>query len=200
MTPAGHDHTHSRLTKMIMPIMTLFGRGPTARMVADVARVTSADRVIDIGCGPGAAGREAARRGAQVVGVDPSTTMLRLARVISRLRNSKRVTWLHGTAERIPQPDGSATVVWALASCHHWDDLDRALAEILRVLAPGGRLVIVEIGVQDAAATHEPRGLTHAQVDDLVGRLVATGFADAATEPRGAGHRQRLVITATRPG
>lgn len=194
----GHDHSHSRTTKMIMPVMTLFGRGPTARMVADVARITSADRVVDIGCGPGAAVREAARRGAHVVGVDPSTTMLRLARVISRLRNSKNLTWLPGTAEHIPQPDGSATVVWALSSCHHWDDLDRALAEIRRVLTPGGRLVIVEHGVDGAAATREPRGLTHAQVDDLVGRLTAAGFADASSESRGAGHDERLVITATR--
>jgi ubiquinone/menaquinone biosynthesis C-methylase UbiE len=197
MTHAGHDHSHSRWTKMIMPIITLFGRGPSARMAAHIAHITSADRVIDVGCGPGAAGREAARRGAHVVGIDPSTTMLRLARVISRLRNSKNLTWLPGTAEHIPQPDRSATVVWALSSCHHWDDLDRALAEISRVLAPGGRLVILEHPVDDAAATHEPRGLTHAQIEDLLARLAAAGFADAATELRGEGHHQRLAITAT---
>ena len=58
-------------------IMSLAG-GAAARLAADVAAVSDGDRVIDVGCGPGTAVREAARRGARVTGVDPAPVMLRL--------------------------------------------------------------------------------------------------------------------------
>jgi len=59
-------------------------RGTVARAIVSEAQLTAADRAVDIGCGPGTAVREAARRGVPVTGVDPSATALRLARVLSR--------------------------------------------------------------------------------------------------------------------
>src|ERR1700756_6056112 len=59
------------------------GRG-NARLAVEHAAVSDADRVVDIGCGPGNAARAAARRGARVVGVDPDPMMLRLARAVTR--------------------------------------------------------------------------------------------------------------------
>jgi SAM-dependent methyltransferase len=100
-------------------IMSLAGGAP-ARLAADVAAVSDGDRVIDIGCGPGSAVREAARRGARVTGVDPAPVMLRLARTLTADRPA--ITWVHGAAEDLPEPDTSATVVWSLACVHHWKD------------------------------------------------------------------------------
>ncbi|PRC62749.1 SAM-dependent methyltransferase, partial [Mycobacterium sp. ITM-2017-0098] len=68
----------------------------------------------------------AARTGARVTGVDPSESMLRLARLVTRRRSA--VTWAEGSAEALPVPDDSATIVWALATVHHWRDVDAALA------------------------------------------------------------------------
>nr|MDT0523936.1 class I SAM-dependent methyltransferase [Streptomyces sp. DSM 41633] len=88
----------------------LVGRAK-ARLAADTAQLSSADHVVDVGCGPGTAARVAARRGARVTGVDPSSTMLRIARLVTPKRAP--ITWSVGTAEALPVPDGSATVVWA---------------------------------------------------------------------------------------
>jgi ubiquinone/menaquinone biosynthesis C-methylase UbiE len=137
---ADHTHRHGHVLEWLIAVSMLFGRGPAARMAANAAGVTGEDRVIDVGCGPGTAVREAARRGAQATGVDPSPLMLGLARTLTRLKRTRNVTWLAGQAEQIPAPDGAATVVWALSSAHHWDNLDEALREIHRVLAPGGRV------------------------------------------------------------
>src|SRR5918998_269668 len=81
------------------------------------------DDVVDIGCGSGAAVRRAARRGASsVVGVDPATVMLRVARLLGRSsrRNGSAVRYVDAAAEALPLADGSASVVWALATVHHW--------------------------------------------------------------------------------
>ena len=123
-------------------VFLLTGRG-NARLAADVAGVSADDRVVDVGCGPGTAARVAARRGSRVTGVDPSETMLQVARAVTRRRTA--VTWMRGGAEALPLPDASATVVWALATVHHWPDVGAALTEIHRVLSPGGQLLVVEL-------------------------------------------------------
>ena len=55
------------------------GRGAVGRFAADLTVGLAVDQVVDLGCGPGVAAREAARRGARVTGVDPAPVMLRLA-------------------------------------------------------------------------------------------------------------------------
>src|SRR5262245_15125577 len=56
------------------------GRGPHARLAADRAGIGPGDHVVDVGCGTGTAVREAVKRGATAVGVDPSDPARRLAR------------------------------------------------------------------------------------------------------------------------
>src|ERR1700757_5238714 len=116
--------------------MLVMGRD-YARLAADLASVSDADRVVDIGCGPGTAARAAAQRGPTVVGVGPCPMMLRLAGAVTR--GQPNITWSQGTAEELPLPDGSATVAWSLRTVHHWKDVTAGLAELRRVLAPAGR-------------------------------------------------------------
>jgi ubiquinone/menaquinone biosynthesis C-methylase UbiE len=173
------------------------GRGRAAGFVADAAGVGPGDRVVDVGCGPGRFLREAAERGAEVVGVDPSRRMRRMAeRFTARLR--PKVTVLDGSAERLPLEDRSATVAWAVASVHHWDDVDAGLAELHRVLAPGGRVLLAE-------RLARPRGwfnhhaLTWEGAQRLAARASAAGFADAAAERHALGRRRLAVVRAHRP-
>ena len=100
--------------------MTL-GREGDARLAAELTDLAPGDRLLDLGCGPGAAVRFAARRGVRVTGVDPAPVMLDVAR---RLTRRGDVTYLQGAAEAIPLPDAAATVVWALATVHHWPSLE----------------------------------------------------------------------------
>ena len=113
----------SRAYEIMTAVSMTIRRGPLARGAADAARLTLADRAIDIGCGPGTAVRLAARRADAATGIDPSPVMLQLARQISKFRRARHISWAEGKAEKLPVPDGQATVAWAISSVHHWDDL-----------------------------------------------------------------------------
>ena len=94
-------------------------------------------RLLDAGCGTGAfAARAAGVLGVEVVGVDQSERMVELTR-------ERGVEALVADVRRLPFPDGLFDAVSALWLLYHVDELDRALAEIARVLAPGGRFVSV---------------------------------------------------------
>ncbi len=92
--------------------------------------------VVDLGAGTGRLTGGLAARGLDVVAVEPVEEMRALIAV------SERVRALAGTAEAIPLPDSSADAV-TVAQAFHWFDVPRALAEIHRVLRPGGALAIV---------------------------------------------------------
>lgn len=176
--------------------MTVAGRG-VARLAADLAGVSAADRVVDVGCGPGGAVRAAARRGAHVTGVDPAPVMLRFARTLTRDRPT--VSWAEGTAEDLRQPDGSATVVWSLSTVHHWMDVTAGLAEVKRVLARGGRFLAIERRVRPGATGLASHGWTDQQAESFAAQCRAAGFEDVRLEQHMPGRRTLSVTRAVRP-
>jgi ubiquinone/menaquinone biosynthesis C-methylase UbiE len=193
---AGHEFDGA--LGVVAGLAMAVGRGRAAGFVVDAAAVGPGDRVVDVGCGPGRFLREAAERGAEVVGVDPSRRMRRMAERFTPARLRPKVTVLDGTAERLPLEDRSATVAWAVASVHHWDDVDAGLAELHRVLAPGGRVLLAE-------RLARPRGwfnrhaLTWEGAERLAARATAAGFADAAAERHDLGRHRLAVVRAHRP-
>ena len=93
--------------------------------------------VVDLGAGTGKLTRSLAALGHHVVAVEP------LGEMLDRLRAAvPGVTAVAGSAESMPLPDGAADVV-ACAQAFHWFDQEPALAEIARVLRPGGRIALV---------------------------------------------------------
>jgi ubiquinone/menaquinone biosynthesis C-methylase UbiE len=155
------------ITGFLAGLTMVLGRRRVARLACDLAAVTADDHVVDVGCGPGAAAREAARRGAEVTGVDPASVMLAMARRLTLGHLS--VTWTEGAAEHLPLPVGAVTIVWSLATVHHWPLLHEGLAEARRVLKPGGRFLAIERQTRPGA-----KGLTsHGWIPDQ-----AAGFAD----------------------
>ena len=162
-------------------IMLVAGRS-WARLIVDLASVSDTDRVVDIGCGPGSAVRAAARRGAQVTGVEPAPVMRGLARLITR--DGAEVMWLTGTAEDMRLPDGSVTVAWSLATVHHWKDVTAGLAEARRVLASQGRFLGMErcvrpgakgLSSHGSATSSRPAWQMRAAVDAVVRLAVSHG-------------------------
>jgi SAM-dependent methyltransferase len=91
-------------------------------------------RVVDLGAGTGILTGALARLGADVVAVEPDQAMLAELR-----RQLPGVRAVEGSAEALPLPDQSVDAVLC-GQAMHWFDLDRALPEIARVLAPGGVL------------------------------------------------------------
>ena len=101
------------------------------------------DRVLDLGCGTGWASRRMARvvNKGEVVGLDVADEMLRRAERASTGLSNVRYVW--GSAEEIPAADNFFTKVLSVESFYYYADQGKALDELHRVLAPGGRLFIL---------------------------------------------------------
>ncbi|HEX2212504.1 MAG TPA: ATP-dependent Clp protease proteolytic subunit, partial [Mycobacterium sp.] len=163
--PVNHHADHpgfSGIAGALFGLVFLIVGRASARLAADVAAVSPDDRVVDVGCGPGGAVREAARRGATATGVDPSPAMLRVARLFTR---GQSVAWTQGTAEQVPLPDGSATVVWSLATVIEKSGREERAMDIYSRLLKD-RIVMLGSGVNDEVANALVAQLLFLQSDD----------------------------------
>lgn len=198
----GSSHEHERfqgMSGLLIGVVMLVGRGPVSRLVADLVGVGPGDRVLDVGCGPGGAVREAALSGAAVTGVDPAPLMLRLGRSLSGKRSGPGMVFLQGTAEALPVPDQTVTVAWAISSAHHWADIPAGLRELYRVLEPGGRLIIAERLTRPGARGLAAHGFTETQAAEMAAAAQSVGFAVVQHDTRRAGRRMLVTVRARRP-
>jgi demethylmenaquinone methyltransferase / 2-methoxy-6-polyprenyl-1,4-benzoquinol methylase len=104
------------------------------------AAVTAADTVIDLGCGTGDFSELAAQRGAAVIGIDFSANMLTGAR-----QRQIKAIFFQADAGYLPLPAASATVVLSGFALRNFVSIPIVLREAARVLAPGGRLALLEV-------------------------------------------------------
>ena len=96
--------------------------------------------VIDLGTGTGTLARGFALRSCEVIGVDPDPRMTEQARMLDQDKNVS-VRYVEAKAEDTGLDGGVADAVTA-GQCWHWFDQPRAIAEVIRLLKPGGKLVI----------------------------------------------------------
>lgn len=183
------------LVGLVAALSMIGGRKGDTEVAMRLAGVAPGDHVVDVGCGPGSAARRAAASGAEVVGVDPSAAMRRVARLCDPRR---RVQLRHGVAEALPVEDGWAGVVWSIATAHHWRDVDRGLTEARRVLRSGGRLVVMERRVAAGATGLGAHGWTPEQAAAFSARCTAVGFEDAHVEEHDAGRRGMVLAVVAR--
>lgn len=189
----------SPISDALMAASMAVGRGGAARLVADASKLVASDRVVDIGCGPGTAVRVASERCDQATGVDPSPASVHLCRWLNHLGHRHNASVVLGRAEALPLPDRSATVVWSLSSFHHWASPARGLDEAMRVLEPGGRIIVAERLVTPGARGHAVHGLTSTQLDQVMDALVTAGFTDVAQIQRAAGRTTWSLVSGVRP-
>ena len=200
--PAPNHHADhagfAGLKGLLGGLTMLVGRRADAELTVERTGAGPGDHVVDVGSGPGSTARRAARAGARVTGVEPAGVMRDLARRLSRRAGPGPIEYVEGTAEALPLDDGSATVLWSIATVHHWHDVTAGVAEAHRVLAPGGRLLVAERRVRAGARGLASHGWTDAQATSFAAYLSRAGFADVATEQCHAG-RPMVVVTAVRP-
>ncbi len=118
-----------------------YATGPDAPELAFAAVAEVAPRrVLEVGCGPGEASERIVRElAAEVVAVDVSPRMVELTR-------ARGVDAHVGDVQKLDLPDAMFDCALAAWMLYHVPDVDRALAELARVLRPGGRLVAVTNG------------------------------------------------------
>jgi len=162
-------------------VPSLFGEW--AFKVADAARIQPGDRVLDVACGTGILARAAASSaGAEgsVAGVDPALGMLDVAKGLE-----PAVEWREGVAESLPFGNEGFDVVLSQFGFMFFRDRHKALQEALRVLRPGGRLIIA---VWDSLDQNPG----YADEVGLVERHAGVPAADAIRLPFVLGNRDEL--------
>jgi 2-polyprenyl-3-methyl-5-hydroxy-6-metoxy-1,4-benzoquinol methylase len=134
--------------------MAFRGKEPELRrLIADLAQLRPGEAVLDVGCGTGTLALEVCERvgiTGRVYGIDPSQQMIAYARRKAAER-SLSVNFQLGVVEQLAFPDHSFDVVLCTWMIHHLPiaDKQRGLAEIARVLKPGGRLLLVDSHLDD---------------------------------------------------
>lgn len=127
-------------------------------MILDLVGDVRGRRVLDIGCGDGDLAVELSKRGAHVVGIDASGSMIEAAKDRAT-REHIDVKLRVATAQHLPFPPESFDVVVAVAILCFVEDAAPVFREMVRVLRRGGRLAIGELGKWNSwAATRRVRG------------------------------------------
>jgi ubiquinone/menaquinone biosynthesis C-methylase UbiE len=119
------------------------------RRVRELLRLEPGEHVLDIGCGPGLLAAEMAAdvgSGGSVIGVDPSEQMLALARRRSATDGTDvaRMTFEPGDAVALPCADAAVDAITSTQVYEYVADMPAALAEVRRVLRPGGRVLVLD--------------------------------------------------------
>jgi SAM-dependent methyltransferase len=175
------------------PLMSrvFFGiRGPSAvaemRLTLDMLRVSPGDRVIDVGCGSGNYTRAlaAAAGSGLVVGVDASGAMV--ASAVKR-NNRPNAAYLRADACALPFGDGTFDAACSVGVIHMVEKPMAALGEMVRVLAPGGRLTVVVTSAPEGRRRSVRKGVTFFARGELTDWLRECGFVDVEQRVIGRG-------------
>ncbi len=110
------------------------------RRAADLAAVVEGSKALDVATGTGDLAIELRSRGAEVTGLDFSEEMLSLAR-----DKEPTIAWRSGNALALPFADDEFAAATVGFGARNFDDLSRGLEEMVRVVRPGGRVVVLEI-------------------------------------------------------
>jgi demethylmenaquinone methyltransferase / 2-methoxy-6-polyprenyl-1,4-benzoquinol methylase len=151
---------------------------------ADLAAVGPGDSALDVACGTGDLAIELARRvggGGEVIGSDFSEEMLERARAkaAAGVVGGGSIVWEWGNALELPYASGRFHAATVGFGARNFSDLDRGLAEMARVVKPGGRVVVLEITTPRRPPLSTFYSVWFDRVVPLIGRL--TGEDEAYT-------------------
>jgi ubiquinone/menaquinone biosynthesis C-methylase UbiE len=158
--------------------------------------------VLDVGTGTGIAARTLAGRGLEVVGIDSCADDLQVAAALTEDADiAGRIRYLVADAARLPVSDGHFGSAVAVDFLHHLDAGAPVLKELLRVVRPGGLLVLADFtaaGFEMVSRIHAAEGRVHPEgpvtVDWARGFLAAAG---AAVVTLSAGHLHYVAVFRT---
>jgi len=119
---------------------------PVQKTILGAAREEAPDprAILDVGCGTGRLlmAAEQTFPNARLEGVDAAVEMVRHAQAV--LPASSRITFREATAERLPFQDAQLDLVFSTMTFHHWSNQRAGIAEVARILKPGGRWLLAD--------------------------------------------------------
>lgn len=142
------------------------------------------DDVLDVACGPGVVSCALAPRVRHVTGIDITPAMLTEAARLQRASGLQNLAWIRGDVNRMPFPDASFSLVVSRYAMHHCEDPRTVIAEMARVCAPGGRVVVADSAPLPARAAafnaaermRDPSHTRALTAEELTGAMVEAGL------------------------
>ena len=128
---------------------TVHAHGADLQDIAAYARQFPQAVVLDIGCGGGHASFAMAPHAGKVIAYDLAEEMLSVVAGAARERGLHNLEVQQGSADQLPFADASFDLVCTRYSAHHWKNLPQALAEMARVLKPGGKCIVIDTAAPD---------------------------------------------------
>jgi ubiquinone/menaquinone biosynthesis C-methylase UbiE len=147
MTDAAHSSLiRDQFTRQATPFSTAapIADAGALTMIVEAAGAGSADLVLDVACGGGIVVCAFAPRVKHATGIDMTAAMLERARRLAAEKGIANVTWHEGDVTQLPYPNGAFTIVVTRFAMHHFPDPAAVFREMVRVCAPGGRVVVVD--------------------------------------------------------
>lgn len=152
------DEAHSSLirdqfTRQATPFSTArpIADADALRVIVEAAAPRPGDRVLDVACGGGIVVCAFAAEVKHATGIDMTPAMLDRARQLAAEKGLSNVSWREGDVTALPFADASFDIVVTRFAVHHFPDPAAVMAEMVRVCAPGGRILII-----DSCASADP--------------------------------------------
>jgi SAM-dependent methyltransferase len=147
MTDDTHQHLiRDQFTRQALPFSTAAPIADPGALEAIVAAASPGpdDTLLDVACGGGLVVCAFAPHLKHATGIDMTPAMLDRARALAVERNIENVAWREGDVTRLPYPDAHFAIVVTRFAVHHFPEPAVVMREMVRVCAPGGRIVVVD--------------------------------------------------------
>ena len=140
------DLIRDQFTRQAVPFSTAAPIADAAalRLVVEAAGAGRDDTVLDVACGGGIVVCGFAPHVRHATGIDMTPAMLERAQALAVAKGIVNVSWQEGDVAHLPYPDASFSIVVTRFAVHHFPNPAAVLAEMVRVCAPGGRVVVVD--------------------------------------------------------
>jgi len=169
------DGQSSQMTAMLLAALEAMGRHPEIRRVRKTAlealRPEPGARLLDAGSGAGDVARSLAAevgQAGEVIALDSSATTIAAAK---QHHDGSNVIYMLGDIAAMDLPSDSVDGVWCERVLQHVDDADAAIAELIRVTRPGGRICLIDTDWSSLAFDGVPNRLANTVVRHMHGRL-----------------------------
>ncbi|MBJ6725904.1 class I SAM-dependent methyltransferase [Geomesophilobacter sediminis] len=208
MTNSAHqDLIIDQFSRQAIPFAKIPGHHDSVQLLIEMVGAGPDDTVLDVACGPGIVASEFARRSKAVTGIDLTPAMIEQAKRHQQEQGLTNLAWELGDIGRLPFADDSFSIVVTRYSFHHLLHPAQALAEMIRVCRPGGRVLVADVALPpEKAAAYDRLEIlrdpshTHAlTVPEFEALFAGSGLVDCRQAAYGVELKLEATLKASFP-